>query len=114
MHNDILDEIEKHTGPRSCPDCGYQLPFGEFVRRYVLSYGLSKWPCQGCRVLLTCDYSKIQMISLLGLLVAGVLFGLSAFYFDLGLFNVVYMLPYFAFVLYLLFYVKFEKYKTEE
>ena len=87
MSNDILDEIERNTGPRTCPECGHQFPFGDFVRRYVMSYGLSKWSCQGCHKLIKCDFIKVQIIWLVGLLISGVLFSVLTFYFDLGAFN---------------------------
>lgn len=111
MRNDILDEVEKNTGPRTCPECGYQFPFEEFVKRYVMSYGLSKWSCQDCRELIKCDFIKIQIMSLVGLLISGVLFGVLTFYFDLGLLNIIFLVPGFALVLLTFFYVKFEKYE---
>lgn len=110
MSNDILDEVEKNTGPRTCPECGYQFPFEEFVRRYVMSYGLSKWPCKGCHKLIKCDFIKIQIMWLIGLLASGFLFGVMTSYFDLGLLNIIFLIPGFAFVLLTLFYAKFEKY----
>lgn len=111
MSNDILDEVEKNTGPRTCPECGHQFPFWEFVKRYVMSYGLSKWHCHGCRELIKCDYIKIQIIWLFGLLVSGSLFGFLHSYFDWGFFNIIFVIPSFAFVFLTLFYVKFEKCK---
>jgi len=114
MSNDILDEAIEHTGARTCPKCGYQFPFGEFVKRYVrgyvMSYGLSKWSCQNCRELIKCDFIKIQMMWLLGLLISGFLFGVLTPYFGLGLFNILFLIPFFAFGLITLFYMKFEKY----
>jgi len=109
MNNDILDEFEKHTGPRTCPECGFQFPFGKFVRRFVMSYGLSKWSCQGCRELIKCDFIKIQMMWLIGILVNGILFGVVISYSNLGLFNIIFLIPFFAFVLRTLFYAQFEK-----
>lgn len=109
MSNDILDEVEKNTGPRTCPECGYQFPFGAFVIRYVMSYGLSKWSCQGCRELIKCDFIKIQIMWFVGLMISGVLFGVLTTYLDLGLLNIIFLIPGFAFVLLTLFYVKFEK-----
>lgn len=111
MRNDILDEVEKNTGPRICPECGYQFPFKEFVRQYVMSYGLSKWSCQRCRELIKCDFIKLQIMWLVGLFIAGALFGVLTSYFDLGLLIIIILIPFFAFVLLSLFYVKFEKSK---
>jgi len=111
MSNDILDEVEKNTNPRTCPECGYQFPFGAFVTRYLMSYGLSKWSCHGCGELIKCDFIKIQMMWLVGLVIFGGLFGVFVFYLDLGLFNIIFLLPFFAFVWRTLFYAKFEKHK---
>jgi len=111
VRNEILDEAIKHTGPRICPECGYQFPFGEFVRRFVLSYGLSKWSCRSCREIIKCDFMKIQIMWLVGILINGGLFALVISYLDLGLFNLIFLIPFFIFVLRTLFYAKFEKYK---
>lgn len=111
MREDILDEAEKYTGPRTCPKCGYQFPLGKFVRRYVMSYGLSKWPCYGCHEVIKCDFIKIQFYWLLGLLPFSFLFSVLITYADLGGGNVLYLIPFFAFVLLTFYYVKFEKYE---
>jgi hypothetical protein len=108
MRNDILDEVEKYTGPRTCPECGYQYPLWVFVRRYLMSFGLSKWPCYGCRQIIKCDFIKINFFWLLGLLPCGLLFSVSIYYLDLGWLNIIYLSPYFAFVLLTLYYAKFE------
>ncbi len=109
MSNDILDEIEKFTGPRTCPECGYQFPFWEFVRRFVMSKGLSEWHCQSCGELIKCDYILIQILWMVGLLVSGILFGVLLPYIGLALLNIIILILNFAFVLLTLFYVKFEK-----
>lgn len=109
MRNDILDEAEEHTGPRTCPECGYQVPFAEFVRRTVMSYGLSKWHCQACRELIKCDLVKVQFLWLLGLVPFGFLFSILSTYADIGGGNIIYSIPFFAFVLLTFYYVKFEK-----
>ena len=110
MSNDILDEAEKYTEPRTCPECGYQLPFRKFVLRFIMSYGFLKWSCPGCRVVLKSDFVKIQFWWLVGLLVFGVLFGVLAYYFDLGWLNIIFLLPFYIFVMLTLYYMKFEKY----
>lgn len=109
MSNDILDEVEQYTGPRTCPKCGHQFPFGKFVSRYVMSYGLSKWPCHGCGETIECDFIKLQFYWLLGLLPFGFLFSVMIAYRDMGWLNIIYSIPFFAFVLLTLYYVKFEK-----
>ena len=111
MNQDILDEREKYTGPRTCPECGHQFPFWKFVRRTVMSYGLSKWSCQGCNEVIKCDLIKLQLFWFLGLLPFGFLFSVMISYLDLGLFNVIYMIPFFAFVLITFYYVQFERHE---
>lgn len=112
MSKDILDEVEKYTGPRTCPECGHQFPFREFVRQYAMSYGgVSKWVCPGCRELIKCDFIKIQFFWLVALVPCGFLFSVLVSSFDLGMLNIIYVIPYFAFVLLTFFYVKFEKYE---
>lgn len=111
MNNEILDEAEKYTGPRICPECGYQFPFGIFARWFIMSYGLSKWSCRGCGELLKYDSIKIQMLWLVVMLVAGVLIGVLIPYFDLILLIIIFLIPSLVFILMTLFYVKFEKYK---
>lgn len=108
--NNILDEIEKYTGPRTCPECGYQFPFKEFVRKYVMSLGLSRWSCKSCRVTLKCDFVKIQILWLVGLVVSGILCGVLSAYFNLTLLNIIFVVLSFAFMLLTLYYLKFEKY----
>jgi hypothetical protein len=109
MSNDILDEVEKYTGHRICPECGHQFPFRKFVSRYIMSYGLSKWACQGCRELIKCDFIKLQIIWFAGLVIFSFSFGLLNAYFDLGLLNIFILIAYLAFILLTLFYAKFEK-----
>ncbi|MEL6835375.1 MAG: hypothetical protein AAFP77_20410 [Bacteroidota bacterium] len=109
MPNEILDEIEQHTGPRTCPVCGHQFPLGAFVRRYIRSYGLSKWNCQACQTPIKCDFIKVQFYWLLGLVPCGLLFSVLVAYLDLGLFNMIYLIPFFAFVLLTLYHVNFEQ-----
>ncbi len=110
MSKDILDEIEKNTGPRTCPECGHQFPFGVFVRRYVASYGLSKWPCHGCGELIKCDYIKFQVVWLVGLIVSAVIFGVLISFFDLHLPIFVFLIANLVYVILTFYYVKFEKY----
>lgn len=109
MSNNILDEAEKYTGPRTCPECGHQFPFGDFVKRCVMSYGSSKWSCQACRTAIKCDLIKVQLFWLIGLLPFGFLFSVLRPYVDLGSFDFLLVVPFFAFVLSTLYYVKFEK-----
>ena len=74
-----------------------------------MSFGLSKWKCHACREVIKCDFIKLQFYWLLALLPCGFLFGVLDGYFDLGLFNIVFLLPFFDFVSLTLYYVKFER-----
>ncbi len=109
MNNNILDELEKFKGPRTCPECGYQFPLEKFVKRYIMAYGLSKRACQGCGELIKCDFITIQILSLAGLVISGILFAVATAYVDLGFFNFIFLLPGFALFLLAFYYVKFEK-----
>lgn len=116
MHDNILDEElekeDKYSGSRTCPECGYQFPYGKFVRQYAMSYGgVSKWTCRGCGELITCDFVKIQFFWLAGLLFFGFLFAILTLYVDLGSWNVIFLIPFFAFVFGTFYYVKFQRYK---
>ena len=109
MRNDILDQIEKNTGPRTCPQCGYQFPLWPLVKRLVMSYGSTKWHCPNCGESLKCDTIKLQMIWLVSLLLYSVPLGVLIYYFDLGLLNIAYMIPYFVYVLFTFNQVNFKK-----
>lgn len=109
MSKEILDEAEKLTGARTCPNCGYQFPFRHFMRLYIMGFGLSQWACQGCGEQIKCDFVRVQMIWLVAILLTGVLFGVMNSYIDLGMFNIIFVILYFAFALRTLFNVKFEK-----
>jgi len=115
MNEDILDKKEKHLGLRTCPECGHQFPFGRFVKRYlmlyIMSYGPSKWTCHSCRVLIKCDFIKVQIMWLIGFLILVAILGVLSSHFGLGLLSIIFFLFYFAFVLLTLFYVRFEKYE---
>lgn len=74
-----------------------------------MSYGLSEWHCQSCSTLIKCDFIKIQVIWLAGLVVFGALFGFMSNYFDLGLLNFIFLIPFFVFALLSLYYAAFEK-----
>lgn len=111
MSNNILDEVEKHTGPRTCPECGHQFPFEKFVKIFIMSYGLSKWPCHGCREIIKCNFMVIQMVWFVGSLIYGVLLGVFTHYFGLDVINIIYLIPFLAFTLLTLYYAKFEKYE---
>jgi predicted RNA-binding Zn-ribbon protein involved in translation (DUF1610 family) len=111
MSKQILDETEKYTGPRTCPNCGYEFPFRQFVRLYVMGYGLSKWNCHSCGELIKCDFIRVQIIWLIAILFTGVICGLANSYIDLGMFNILFVILYFAFALRTLYYVKFERFE---
>ncbi len=112
MKKQILDEDIEYTGYRTCPKCAHQFPFFAFFKRYLMSYGLSKWTCQKCGQLIKCDFIKIQMIWLVGLLFSGGLFYILMPYLELSLLNIVVIILYLCFVLSTLFYAKFEKHKS--
>ena len=109
MNNNILDEAQQYTGPRTCPSCGYQFPFWKFIRRYVRSYGLSTWACHRCTQPIKCDFIKIQFFWLLGLLPSGIVFSISAMYFGTGFLNVIFLMPFLGWIAYTFYYAKFEK-----
>lgn len=111
MSREILDDSIKYPGPRTCPECGFQFPFGEFVRRYMMAIGLSKWSCQGCRKLIKCDFIKIQILSLVGLTISGVLFGILLPYFNSVLLGIFSLILSCAFVSLAFYYTKFEMVK---
>ncbi len=113
MHHNILDEPEKETNPRTCPACGFQFPFWTFVRKYAMAFGFSRWSCQSCGEQLKCDYIKMQVWWLLGLVPCALLMGISLSYFDLGAWNIIFVFPFYAFVLLTLYYAKFERYEQE-
>ncbi len=102
MRNELLDEDIKYTGPRICPECGYQFPFEEFVRRYIMAFGLSKWSCRGCGEVIKCGFIKLQILSLIGLVIAGILFGFVSSYSDWDLLNIFFLLLGFVFATLLL------------
>lgn len=109
MNDKILDEIETHKGDRTCPNCGHQFALRRLLRLYIMGYGQSKWACPNCGELIKYDFVSIQIIWLLGLLFTGVLFGLINSYFDLGLFNLIFVVLYFGFALWILSEAKFER-----
>lgn len=74
-----------------------------------MGFGLSEWACQGCGEQIKCDFVRVQMIWLAGMLLTGVLFGVINSYINLGIFNVLFVILYFGFALRTLFLVKFEK-----
>ena len=109
MSNEILDQVEENKRPRACPTCGEVYPFGKFVRRFVLSFGFLKWKCVGCGAVLKCDFVKLQFFWFIGLMVCLGLVALASTQFDFGNNSMLFLLPYFPFVLVTMYYVKFEK-----
>ncbi len=108
MSNDILDEVEKYTGPRTCPECGHQIPFVKFVSRFALSYGLSQWHCHGCGALIKCEFIKIQTLWFVGMLVSGGLLFVLYPYFDFD-FLLIFLITNLIFIMLTFYYIKFEK-----
>ena len=109
MNHEVLDEVQKNTKPRSCPDCGSVYPLGKFVRRFILSFGFLKWKCDGCGALLKCDFIKLQLFWFIGLVICLGLVALASTQLKLGDKSMLFLLPYFPFVLWTMYYVKFEK-----
>ncbi len=60
--NKVLDAAEKHTGPRTCPECGFQYPLPLFIKRYVMKFGFPKWACPSCQKLIKYNYFKSNLI----------------------------------------------------
>ena len=110
-NNNILDAPEKYSGPRTCPNCGYQVSFWKFVGRYATARGQSLFYCPNCRNQLKFAYFKIQVLLLLGICLVGVLFGLSHAYFDFGSFDFLFVFPFMGLVFSILYFAKFKENK---
>ncbi len=110
-NDNILDAAEKKSGPRICPECGFQYPVSLFIKRYVLKFGFSKWTCPNCSKLIKYNYYKSNLISLVGFLVCVFSFQAlnSKFGFNLPFF--LFLVPYFVFLFILLKNEKLEKHE---
>ncbi len=110
MSNNILDKTDNHTGPRTCPECGFQFPFLLFVNRYIMKYGIAKWSCPSCQEFITYNYRRTYFLWLVGFFVAILIFqGIRLLGWDLQ--NVFFVLPCIVLVLLPLYFGKFDKYK---
>lgn len=108
----ILDEADQHTGPRTCPECGYQYPFSLFVRRYVLKYGFPKWTCPNCQQFIKYNYTKSNFIGITGSLVyIFIVMGIQSEV-DWVIPNSMFLIPYLAIGLILLKRDTFQKYEA--
>lgn len=61
-NKNILDATDKNSGPRTCPECGYQFPLILFVRRFVSKFGFPKWTCPSCRQFIRYNYTRANLI----------------------------------------------------
>lgn len=109
--DEILDTVDKHKGPRTCPECGYQFPFSLFMKRYVMKFGFPKWTCPSCRKLIKYNFFKSNLIGAVIFFAFVFLFqGLkSTFGWDMP--DFIFMIPYFFLALLLLNRDTFEEYK---
>ena len=109
--NNILDEADKNTGPRTCPECGYQYTLLLFVKRYVMKFGFSKWTCPSCHEFIKYNYFKSNLIGAIVFLVC--VFSFQGLQSSLGwdLPNYIFIIPYFFFALILLNLDTLEKHK---
>lgn len=107
MSNDILDEKVKYNSPRTCPNCGHEIPFVKFVSRFLRSFGLSRWACHSCGTMIKCEYIKIQTLWTFGMLVSGALLYLLSAYFDMD-FLFIFLVVNVVFVFATFYHIKFE------
>jgi len=110
-NDNILDEVEKNIGPRTCPECGYQFSLLLFLKRYILKHGFSKWTCPNCNKFIKYNYTKANIIMVIVFFVCVFSFlGLqSKFGWDFP--NYAFIIPYFIFAIILLNFDRLEKYK---
>jgi uncharacterized protein (UPF0212 family) len=109
-NDNILDVVDKNTGPRTCPECGYQFSLLLFVKRYVMKFGFPKWTCPSCHEFIKYNYTKSNLIGAVGFIICIFLFQVLLSKIGLDLPNFIFLIPYFFFVLVQLNFDKFEKY----
>ena len=107
MQPNILDEPDAYSGPRVCPRCGHQYPYGRFVLRYVMAYGLGREHCPGCAARVEYDSVKIQVFWLIALVGSMLLLASLLPHFDRLVLGVAYVVANFVFILGSLYYVEF-------
>lgn len=111
MSNEILDAEDKYSGPRICPNCGYQFPFEKFVNRFVMSFGLSKFSCRNCGTELKSDYIKIQLTWGASLIPIGIIFFTLKDYINVGWLSIISVGLYMLVAIITLYNAKFKKYE---
>ena len=109
-NDNILDVVDKNTGPRTCPECGYQFSLLLFVKRYIMKFGFPKWTCPNCQKFIKYNYTKSNLIGAIAFIVCIFLFQGLQSKFGLDLPILVFLIPYFFFVLVQLNFDRFEKY----
>jgi len=109
-NDNILDAADKNTGPRTCPECGYQFSLLLFVKRYVLKFGFPKWTCPNCNKFIKFNYTKSNLIGAVAFILFICLFQGLNLKFGLDLPDFIFLIPYFIFALILLNFGKLEKY----
>lgn len=109
-NDNILDAADKHTKPRTCPECGYQFPFSLFLKRYVMKFGFLKWTCPSCNEFIKYNYTKSNIIGavIFFACIFSVQFLQLKFGWDLPKF--IFLIPYFLLGLILLNFDKLVKY----
>lgn len=108
--DNILDAVDKKTGPRTCPECGYQFPLSAFVKRYVMKFGFAKWTCPNCQKSIKYNYTKSNLIGAVGFIACVFAFQILPPKFGLELPNFSFLIPYFVFLLVQLNFDRLEKY----
>ena len=109
-YDDILDAVDKKTGSRTCPECGYQFHLFLFVKRYVMKFGFSKWKCPSCQKSIKYNYTKSNLIGAVGFIICVFGFQILPARFGMDLPNFSFLIPYFVFLLVQLNFDKLEKY----
>ena len=110
MTNDILDKADNHSGPRTCPECGFQFPFLLFVNRFIMKYGISKWSCPSCQAFITYNYRKTYLLWAAGFFLIIFLFQGVRLLFEWNLQNQFFIIPCIFLVLLPLYLGTFGKY----
>lgn len=109
-NDNILDAGDKNSGPRTCPECGFQFSLLLFVKRYVMKFGFPKWTCPNCRKFIKYNYTKSNLIGVVIFVVCIFLFLFFQSKFGLDLPTYIFLFPYFFLVLIQLNFDRFEKY----
>lgn len=109
-NENILDSNDQYTGPRTCPECGYQFSLLLFVKRYVLKFGFPKWTCPSCHKFIKYNYTKSNLIGAVGFIVCILFVQTLKSKIGLDLPTFTFLIPYLFFMLVQLNFDKFEQY----